>query len=97
MTHPKEGKMLVLTLLITMGCLGAGYQVFRSFESASDSAQELTSPETVDEFQGLVENAVETRELAIAPDFDRVAPVPVGLFNYGGSTTWAPDSGLDRF
>ncbi|MEL6383154.1 MAG: substrate-binding domain-containing protein [Cyanobacteria bacterium J06626_18] len=96
MTHQKEVKTLVLTLLITLGCLGAGYQIFRSVESASESTQEATPPETA-AAQAVAEKPAEPSELAIAPDFDRVAGVPIGLFNYGGSTTWAPIRGSIDF
>ena len=65
MSQKNETAVLFLTLLITVGLIGAGVWWFtrRSRINIGDSSQ-----------QG----------------FNTVQNVPSGLFNYGGSTSWAP-------
>ncbi len=77
MSQKNETTVLALTILITIGLVGAGIWWFtrgmngdaeRMGQGSSDSTQQGTPPET----------------------FAQVQNVPEGLFNYGGSTTWAP-------
>ncbi|MEO0989063.1 MAG: substrate-binding domain-containing protein [Cyanobacteria bacterium J06639_14] len=113
MTHKNEVKTLVLTLLVTLSCLGAGFQLFRSFEAASTSGETavelpeaqtdlpVTASHAVEDSHSpeddAPEDSVKPKELAIAPNFAQVPEVPAGFFNYGGSTTWAPIRGSVDF
>ena len=74
MSQKNETTVLFLTLLITVGLIGAGIWWFtrRSGINISDSAQQgQNTPGNL-------------------PGFNTVQNVPSGLFNYGGSTSWAP-------
>lgn len=77
MSQKNETTVLVLTFLITIGLVGAGVWWF--IQRSGTGVGNLT-PNQSDRSQQL--NSVET--------FARVENVPEGLFNYGGSTTWAP-------
>jgi phosphate transport system substrate-binding protein len=74
MSQKNETAVLFLTLLITVGLIGAGYWWFtqRSGNNIDDWAQ--PDQNTPGNLQG----------------FNTVQNVPAGLFNYGGSTSWAP-------
>ncbi len=81
MSQKNEAKVLVLSLLITLGLIGVGFwwftrtqslqQIINSNSSQSSSSQ---TPASSSNLQG----------------FAQVSNVPSGLFSYGGSTTWAP-------
>lgn len=76
MSKKNETKVLVLTILITLGLLGICFWLFRSkfnFNSGSINLSQTDRSSTVD-------------------TFSKVQDMPVGLFNYGGSTSWAPIS-----
>ncbi len=75
MSQKNETTILVLALLITAGLVGGGIWWFTHQFSG------LTGVSTNRSQQG-VEFTGET--------FAQVKGVPSGLFNYGGSTTWAP-------
>jgi phosphate transport system substrate-binding protein len=74
MSQKNEKAVLFLTLLITVGLIGASYWWFtrRSGINIGDSPQQ--GQNTPGNLQ----------------DFNTVQNAPSGLFNYGGSTSWAP-------
>mgnify|MGYP002777020526 FL=1 len=74
MSQKNETAVLFLTLLITLGLIGAGFWWFtrRSKINIGDSIQEGQN------IPGNIQG------------FNTVQNVPSGLFNYGGSTSWAP-------
>jgi phosphate transport system substrate-binding protein len=89
MAQKNETVTLVLAFLITAGVLGGGIWLFtggnfnRFFQTA-DEATPIT-PVEGEGGEGTVTTDAET--------FGEVQGVPSGLFNYGGSTTWAPIRG----
>ncbi|WP_017318454.1 PstS family phosphate ABC transporter substrate-binding protein [Mastigocladopsis repens] len=79
----RETAILVSLLLITAGLIGAGFwwaSGWSGLENVSDLfvGSQVGSGEKLQEAQGK------------AKTFAEVPNVPSGLFNYGGSTTWAP-------
>lgn len=80
MAQKKETSILILSLLITLGLLApGGWLAYRYFNNDSSSNPSPTpSPTPPSSATGK------------AGTFSAVSNVPEGLFNYGGSTTWAP-------
>ncbi|NEP03327.1 MAG: solute-binding protein [Symploca sp. SIO2E9] len=79
MSQKNETKILVLTILITLGLLGICFWLFSSrFNFKSGSINSNSSKLT--------------RQTNTVDTFSKVQNVPEGLFNYGGSTSWAPIS-----
>ncbi|WP_017654929.1 PstS family phosphate ABC transporter substrate-binding protein [Fortiea contorta] len=80
MSQKNEIPILVLTLLVTVGLIGGGFWWFTR-KSGIDlnkiSAGNTKSPQT-------------SSTQASGKTFASVENVPTGLFNYGGSTSWAP-------
>jgi phosphate transport system substrate-binding protein len=76
MSQKNETAVLFLTLLITLGLIGAGYWWFihRPNVNIGSSDQPTVNQPEPENTQG----------------FTSVQNVPSGLFNYGGSTSWAP-------
>jgi phosphate transport system substrate-binding protein len=91
MAQKNETPALILSLLITIGLIGAGVWWFtRSgteigglLPGGSPGSSPGSSPS---DFSAAPPSPV-------ANDFAGVPSVPSGLFNYGGSTTWAPIRG----
>ena len=77
MSQKNETTVLVLALLITLGLVGAGVWWFtsRSGLNLGSGQQNQSQP---------------PQQSNSAESFAKVQNVPTGLFNYGGSTTWAP-------
>ncbi len=85
MTQKNETPALIGALLITAGLLGGGFWWFSQKSGINPGGLISSSP-----------NPGATDTNPSAPDsqgFAQVANVPAGLFNYGGSTTWAPIRG----
>lgn len=76
MAKNKEFGVIVLSLLLTTGLTGAAAWYFR--EPLLGILQQASSPSS----KGTPENHQKTLK--------EVEGIPQGLFNYGGSTTWAP-------
>jgi phosphate transport system substrate-binding protein len=75
MSDRKESTVLILTLLITLGIVGGGTWWFANrWRNFSNSTSTNTA----------------ASPLAANPADCLVSNTPAGLFNYGGSTTWAP-------
>ena len=95
MSSNRETPVLIASLLITAGLIGGGWWWFN--RSGSLNLGGLTG-------NGSSQNAPASPNAApsgassgaagaSANTFSEVAAVPSGLFNYGGSTTWAPIRG----
>ncbi|MDJ0733912.1 MAG: PstS family phosphate ABC transporter substrate-binding protein [Nostocaceae cyanobacterium] len=86
MSQKNETPVLVLSLLITAGLIAGGFWWFtrkNGFNLDGGSKPQPTTPSPITENQpdpGKVKGTT----------FKSVNNVPTGLFNYGGSTSWAP-------
>lgn len=76
MSQKNETTVLVLTILITLGLLGICFWLFSSRFNLNSGSINLNQADQ--------SSTVDT--------FSKVQDVPSGLFNYGGSTSWAPIS-----
>ncbi|AFZ58220.1 PstS family phosphate ABC transporter substrate-binding protein [Anabaena cylindrica FACHB-243] len=88
MTQKNETLILALSLLTTISLIGGGFwwftrksnvdldQIISSQSSNSSSSNQNQTQNTSEDSQGATFTAVQN--------------VPTGLFNYGGSTSWAP-------
>lgn len=79
MSQRKETIILISALLITLGLLGLGAWWFT--QSSGFQIGNFSQPKPND---STFENSNSTS------DFAQVKNLPSGLFNYGGSTSWAP-------
>lgn len=79
MSQKNETTVLVFALLITLGIVGGGFWL-------------LTRYANVD-LDGIFNNQSQSVRQSDGESFASVQNVPSGLFNYGGSTTWAPIRG----
>jgi len=82
MSQKNETTVLVLSLLITMGFVGGGVWWFTRGSNLNLGRIGQNKSESAPLSNSQPSNSVET--------FALVSNVPSGLFNYGGSTTWAP-------
>ncbi len=86
MSSKNETPVLIASLLVTVALLGGGYWWFTRDGGLNLPGLGGSNPSTA------------TAPSADAPastggQFNEVQNVPAGLFNYGGSTTWAPVRG----
>ncbi len=86
MSPKNEALTLLLALLITVGILGAGYWFFNR-QSGFDRLPVRQAPSSPNAQSPPVPSAAQQ---PTAGSFAEVQSVPAGLFNYGGSTSWAP-------
>lgn len=89
MSGKNETPILIASLLITVGLVGGGYWWFTQsggLEGVGVSGGEQRPSDSPQD------NGTSTPQ-AGAESFTAVSNVPAGLFNYGGSTTWAPIRG----
>lgn len=77
MSQKNETIVLVLTLLITAAIALGGFWLF------TRGGFDL----------GSISNTQSPQDESFSSDFAKVQNVPLGLFSYGGSTTWAPIRG----
>lgn len=101
MAKKNETPILIASLLITLGLIGAGAWLFlrqtnvelggvlSNDETAQSAGQTNTAPTNPPPASG----GTGSDALVSAASFGEVPNVPSGLFNYGGSTTWAPIRG----
>ncbi len=90
MSGKNETPVLVASLLITAGLLGGGYWWLNQqggFNLGGIIGSAPNTPATGNTPGNASPNGVPANP---ADGFAQVANVPSGLFNYGGSTTWAP-------
>jgi phosphate transport system substrate-binding protein len=83
MTAKNETPALVTAFLITAGLLGGGLWWMSQRTGGSFTEVILGRP-------GCVTGSIDELAPAGVQSFSQVQNVPSGLFNYGGSTTWAP-------
>jgi phosphate transport system substrate-binding protein len=82
MSQKNETPILVLALVITVGLIAGGFWWFTKksgivgSQSSNSTSGSTNSPQTTTEQPG-------------GKTFASVQDIPTGLFNYGGSTTWA--------
>ncbi|MEC4812750.1 MAG: substrate-binding domain-containing protein [Scytonema sp. PMC 1069.18] len=82
MSQKNETPILVLSLLMTVGLIAGGYWWF-SRSSNFDTSKVFSKPLSSKPASSL------PRESS-GKTFTSVKNVPTGIFNYGGSTSWAP-------
>jgi phosphate transport system substrate-binding protein len=89
MSQKNETTALIVAFLVTASLVaGGGWLLFRNFSRGSApvdpsaSQLEANSPNSA--------ASSPSGSLPVSSGFAQVQPVPSGLFNYGGSTTWAP-------
>ncbi|KOR35697.1 MULTISPECIES: PstS family phosphate ABC transporter substrate-binding protein [Planktothricoides] len=84
---PKETKVLLLTLVITLTLLGIGFFFFQR----SGGIQSITGGNNSSENgDNSADNSPNQTVIEYPETFAQVKNVPKGLFSHGGSTTWAP-------
>lgn len=88
MAQKNETVVLVLSLLITAGLLAGGFWWF--IRQPGFDFSKLAAPTDNDSSPGADNTQSPPASPAAASSFTQVQNVPTGLFNYGGSTTWAP-------
>ena len=84
MSQKNETPILVLSLLITIGLIAGGWWLFNKnnfFKTQLSNSNSSTSNTPATSPNSLPESGT---------NFSSVENVPAGLFNYGGSTSWAP-------
>jgi phosphate transport system substrate-binding protein len=81
MSQKKEISLLALSLVITVGLIGIGFWWF-SRNSGFNFNQSISNNNT--------NKPQASRQKPSGQTFTSVENVPSGLFNYGGSTSWAP-------
>ncbi|MDJ0797362.1 MAG: PstS family phosphate ABC transporter substrate-binding protein [Calothrix sp. MO_167.B12] len=85
MSQKNETPILILSLLITAGLIGGGYWWFTQRSSVNlNQVNKSKSPDSNSTDRTQVSSGTTSKK------FTTVADIPTGLFNYGGSTSWAP-------
>ena len=80
MSQKNETTILVLSILITVGLIAGGFWWFTKKSGVNLNTINSSSTKTPQA----------ASEQASGNNFTSVQDVPTGLFNYGGSTSWAP-------
>jgi phosphate transport system substrate-binding protein len=88
MSGKNETPALVAALLITAGLLGGGYWWLNQKGGVNLGGIIGSNPSAP--VTGNTPNNASQNGAPASSGFAQVANVPTGLFNYGGSTTWAP-------
>lgn len=83
MSQKNETPILILSLLITAGLIGGGFWWFT--RKNSFNLNQVTTPQPINSTSPNV-----TQPESSGNNFASIQSVPTGLFNYGGSTSWAP-------
>ncbi len=82
MSQKNETPILILSLLITVGLIGGGFWWFT--RKTSFNFNQATKPQEINATSPNV-----TQQKLSGNNFASIQNVPTGLFNYGGSTSWA--------
>jgi phosphate transport system substrate-binding protein len=98
MSQKNETPILILSLLITVGLIGGGYWWFnKNFRGSNQNQANNSLPNNSNSGKSNSPSAappVPTSSAqspqSNATNLKSVQNVPTGLFNYGGSTSWAP-------
>ncbi|MDB9528298.1 PstS family phosphate ABC transporter substrate-binding protein [Oscillatoria sp. CS-180] len=98
MSSQKETPVLIASLLITVGLLGGGYWWLTrsgnfSLGPLTGTGTSTPAPTAPSPDSGAAPTPTAPSPGSGAAQFSDVSNVPSGLFNYGGSTTWAPIRG----
>jgi phosphate transport system substrate-binding protein len=88
MTQKNETTTLILTLAITAIIVGGGFWVFNRFQGNQPTPTQSSNVTQTGVNQ--IDSTQTNSERPPPETFAEVKDVPSGLFNYGGSTTWAP-------
>ncbi|BAZ66797.1 periplasmic phosphate-binding protein of phosphate ABC transporter [Fischerella sp. NIES-4106] len=83
MSQKNETPILILSLLITVGLIGGGFWWFT--RKTSFNFNQVTKPQPINSTSPNI-----TQPKSSGNNFASIQNVPTGLFNYGGSTSWAP-------
>lgn len=89
MSQKNETAVLVLALLITAGLLAGGFWWLTKKFSINVGENVSTQPTATPSFSVSNPNRRSSAEKSNSSNFASVQNVPSGLFNYGGSTSWA--------
>ena len=90
MSQKNETAVLVLALLITAGLLAGGFWWLTRRSGINVGENIGTQPTATPSFSVSNPNGRSSAEKSNSSNFASVQNVPSGLFNYGGSTSWAP-------
>ncbi|MCP6757385.1 MAG: PstS family phosphate ABC transporter substrate-binding protein [Fischerella sp. CENA71] len=82
MSQKNETPILILSLFITVGLIGGGFWWFT--RKTSLNFNQVTKPQPINSTSPNI-----TQPKSSGNNFASIQNVPTGLFNYGGSTSWA--------
>ena len=86
MSQKNETPVLILSLLITVGLIGGGFWWFTQKSGINlNQSDKSKSPTSNPTNQPQASSGIKKEN-----KFTAVKNIPTGLFNYGGSTSWAP-------
>ncbi len=88
MSQKNETPILILSLFITVGLIAGGFWWFTR-KSPLD-LNKINSPQPNNSISSASNSPQPTPGEASGNNFASIQNVPTGLFNYGGSTSWAP-------
>lgn len=83
MSQKNETTVLVLALLITAGLIAGGFWWFTQNGIRLNNSRPASNG-------GTATPSPTGQQSSVSQNFTTVQNVPTGLFNYGGSTSWAP-------
>ncbi|HEY9702444.1 MAG TPA: hypothetical protein V6C58_08365, partial [Allocoleopsis sp.] len=92
MSQKNETPILILTLLITTAIIGGGYVFFfgGKLPFVSTNNPNKSSSNQSSQSSQSSQNPSNNPLPVSGGKFTEVQQIPSGLFNYGGSTSWAP-------
>lgn len=92
MSQKNETPILILSLLITIALIAGGFWWFnKNFSSLNLNSNQATNSPTTNSQPDDNNKPVDTKNTAsTGTTLASLQNVPTGLFNYGGSTSWAP-------
>lgn len=88
MSTKNETLILVLSLLTTMLLIAGGFWWFT--RKSNVDLNKIISSDPNNSISGSKNQTQNTSEQPRVKNFASVPNIPTGLFNYGGSTSWAP-------
>jgi phosphate transport system substrate-binding protein len=94
MSQKNETPILILSLLITVALIGGGFwwfsKSFRGFNQNQANNSQPTNPNSGNTAETAPPISTSSPGQSNSTNFGDVQNLPTGLFNYGGSTSWAP-------
>jgi phosphate transport system substrate-binding protein len=88
MSQKKDTPVLILSLLITLGLLGGGVWWFSKKSNVGVNSSNTNSSNGSQSSNNPNSSPINTANYG--KTFASIQNIPIGLFNYGGSTSWAP-------